>query len=394
MAPNAVDERIHVGRLTAAGIKALKKPGMYGDGGTLYLNVATKGTKSWIQRISVNGKRRDLGLGSFPTVTLAEARKLAAANRLLVQAGEDPLAAKRRRDVPTFREALLATYEANLPRWRPGRHTRRWLQVVEKYALPVLGDTPVNQITQTDVLRVLTPIWSSKPEYARKLRQRIRATLRWCLAQGHIEVNVAGETIDGALPTMPAVKQHHRTVPHDRVPIALAAVQASHASLSAKLCFRLMVLTASRSGEARGAEWQEVNLKTRVWCIPPRRMKRNVEHLVPLSDAALTVFEQAQQLRDGSNLVFPSTVRPGRTISDNTLSKLLRELGIDAVPHGFRASFRTWAEETTETPHAVMELALAHAVGSAVERAYARSDLRTKRRDLMEAWADYCTRPI
>ena len=193
---------------------------------------------------------------------------------------------------------------------------------------------------------------------------------------------------------MPAVKQHHRTVPYDQIATALAAVEASHASLSAKLCFRLMVLTTSRSGEARGAGWQEVNLKTRLWCIPPGRMKRNVEHLVPLSDAALTVFEQAQQLRDGSKLVFPSTVRPGRPISDSTLSKLLRELGIDAIPHGFRASFRTWAEETTETLHAVMEFALAHAVGSTVERAYARSDLRAKRRDLMEAWADYCTRTI
>ena len=182
------------------------------------------GTKSWIQRITINGKRHDLGLGAFPVVSLAEARKLAAANRLLVQAGQDPLAAKQRSNVPAFRDALQRTYEANLPRWRPGRHTSRWLQVVEKYAVPIIGDVPVDQITQADVLRVLTPIWSSKPEYARKLRQRIRATLRWCQAQGYLEANVAGEAIDGALPTMPAVKEHHRSIPYEEVAAALAAV--------------------------------------------------------------------------------------------------------------------------------------------------------------------------
>ena len=371
-----------MGRLTSAAAKALRKPGLHGDGGTLYLRVAPGGSRSWIQRIAFRGRRHDLGLGPFPDVPLA-------ANRLLVNAGGDPLEGRRRAKVPTFREAAERTYRANRPRWRNAKVASVWLQSMERYAFPIIGPLPVNRVERGDVLEILTPIWSSKPETARKLRQRIRATLEWSQARGYVEHNVAGELINGALPAMPAVQAHHKSLPYPKVPAALAAVEASGASLSARLCFRFLVLTAARSGEARGAAWSELDLDAREWRIPPGRMKGGEEHVVPLGDAAVAVIEQARMLRDGSGLVFPSAARPGRPLSDNTLRKLLLALDIPAVPHGFRASFRTWASEQTDTPHAVMELALAHKVGDATERAYARSDLQAKRRRLMELWAAF-----
>ena len=225
----------------------------------------------------------------------------------------------------------------------------------------------------------------------RKQRNRIRAVLSWCQAHGFIEHNVAGEMIDGALPAMPAVKEHFRALPYTEVPAALETVEASGASLVAKLCFRFLVLAAARSGEARGATWSEIDFEKSEWRIPANRMKAGVEHRVPLSDAALTVLEQAQILRDGSDLIFPSSIKRATPLSDMALTKVLRTTGlaIRTTVHGFRSSFRDWASECTNTAHAVMELSLAHKVGSAVEQAYARSDLLTKRRRLMEQWAAY-----
>ena len=197
-----------MGRLTVAMVRSLTKPGRYGDGGTLFLNIASGGSKSWIQRIAIAGKRHDIGLGGFPLVTLREAREQAFENRRLVRRGGDPLAAKRRTTAPTFREAAERTFEANRGRWRNNKTTSDWLQGMAKRVLPVLGDMRVDRIGREDVLRILTPIWTTRPEIARKLRSRIRAVLAWAQAHGHVEHNVAGEAIDGALPTMPAVKAH------------------------------------------------------------------------------------------------------------------------------------------------------------------------------------------
>ena len=195
-------------RLTAAKAQALKKPGMYRADPTLYLNVAPGGSKSWIQRIAIHGKRRDIGLGGFALVGLAEARDKAFENRRLARGGGDPLGEKRRARKPTFREAAQLTFEANRPRWRSEKVASNWLQQMERHVFARLGDMPVDKIGREDVLAVLTPLWTKKPEIARKLRQRIRTTLRWCEAHGFIEANPAGEAIDGALPTMPAVRQH------------------------------------------------------------------------------------------------------------------------------------------------------------------------------------------
>ena len=267
------------------------------------------------------------------------------------------------------------------------------MQALAKYAFPIIGDLRVDRITREDVLRILTPIWATRPETARKLRGRVRATLRWCQAHGYVESNVAGEGIDGALPAMPRVAAHFRALPYREVPDALKTVEASSASLAGKLCLRFLILTAARSGEARGATWDEIDHGAQEWRIPAARMKGNLEHRVPLSDAAMSVLEQARTLRDGSDVVFPSPRARGRPLSDMSLTKILRSTGLAerTVVHGFRSAFRDWTSEQTNAAHAVMELSLAHAVGSAVEQAYARSDLLAKRRSLMQRWSDFVT---
>ena len=382
-------------RLTNAGVKAARKPGTHGDGNGLYLNVAKGGSKSWIQRITVHGRRRAIGLGGYPAVTLKQARGKTLANRAQLEAGLDPLAEKRRARAPAFREAARRVHEMNMARWRNGKHTVSWMQTLERHAFPVIGDMPVDRIRRADVLAVLEPIWTVRQETARRVRQRIRTVLRYCTAHGWIEVNVAGEAIDGALAPMPRLKAHLRALPYADVAGALATVEATDASMAAKLCLRFLVLTAARSGEARGATWAEIDFDTGEWRIPGERMKAGQPHRVPLSDAALNVLEQTAILTDGSALVFPSPLRPGRPLSDMTLTKILRRTGLAerATVHGFRSSFRDWASESTSAPHAVMERCLAHATGNAVEQAYARSDLLVKRRALMDQWAAYCTEP-
>ena len=379
--------------LTALEAKSIKAPGFYRADNTLYLKVTRAGTKSWIQRLTIDRERHDIGLGGYPQVSLARARKLAFQNRELAWAGEDPLALKRKTNLPTFKEAAEKTFEANRACWRSEVTAKNWEQGMKKHVLPKIGELRVDKVGREQVLQVLTPIWTNTPEVARKQRNRIRAVLSWCQAHGFIEHNVAGEMIDGALPAMPAVKEHYRALPYQEVPAALETIDASNASLAAKLCFRLLVLTATRSGEARGARWSEVDLDAKEWRIPASRMKARVEHSIPLPVAVVTLLEQAHILRDGSDLIFPSSVKRGIPMSDMTLTKVLRTTGLAArtTVHGFRSSFRDWASECTNAAHAVMELSLAHKVGSAVERAYARSDLLAKRRRLMDQWAAYIT---
>ena len=378
-------------RISAAEARSIAKPARYRAGETLFLNVAPGGSKSWVQRLTIDGRRRDIGLGGYPLVLLAEAREAAFENRKLARAGGDPLAEKRRRRTPTFREAANAVHEANKPRWRNNHHIASWMQTLERHAFPILGDMAVDRIGREDVLGVLAPIWGEKQEAARRVRQRIRTVLRWCQAHGHVEHNAAGEAIDGALPAMPAVRQHLRTLPYADVPEALRIVEASGASVAVKFAFRYLTLTASRPGEVRGATWAEVDVGAREWRIPGSRMKGGREHRQPLSDAAMAVLEQARGIRDGSGLVFPSPARPGRPLSDMAMTKLLRDVGLAdrTTTHGLRSSFRDWASECTDAPHAVMELCLAHAVGDSTERAYARSDLLAKRRALMQRSADF-----
>ena len=380
-----------MGKLTSARVRSITAPGLHGDGDTLFLALARGGSKSWIQRITIDGRRHDIGLGGFPLISLAKARERAMTNRLAISDGRNPLAEKRRAKTPTFRKAALATFEANRPRWRDNKTARNWLQGMEKRAFPIIGDMRVDRIGREDVLRILKPVWTSRPEIARKLRQRIRATLQWCQAHGYVEQNVAGEAINGALPAMPAVKAHHRALSYPDVAPSLCAIRESTASTAARLCLEFLVMTASRSGEARGASWDEVDLKSREWRIGADRMKAHAPHLVPLSDPVINILKQARQLGDG-RLIFPSPIKRHRPLSDMTLMKVLHTVGLAdrTTVHGFRSSFRTWASDCTDADHAVMELCLSHSVGTAVERAYARSDLMEKRRSLMDAWAAAC----
>ena len=379
--------------LSATRVKALKEPGRYSDGGGLHVYISKAGRKSWVLRITIDGRRRDIGLGGFPTVSLAKAREKAVDNRAAVAEGRDPLAEKHAPAMPTFREAACAVHEANKSRWRNAKHISSWIQTLERHAMPTLANTPLDRIGRGDVLRVLTPIWTTRSETARRVRQRMRTVFRWAMAHGFMETNPAGEAIDGALPPMPKVKSHLRALPYQEVGLALETVEASQASMPANLCFRFLVLTAARSGEARGATWDEIDLQDQVWRIPSERMKAGVEHRVPMSRQVLDLLGEAQALRDETGLVFPSPLKPGSTMSDMTLTKVLRSSGLAerATVHGFRSSFKNWALEQTDTPWAVSEAALAHVLGNSTEQAYARSDLFERRRTLMQLWADYLT---
>ena len=379
--------------LSATRVKALKEPGRFTDGGGLHLYISKVGRKSWVLRITYDGRRRDIGLGGFPSVTLAQARENAAEKRAAVAEGRDPLIEKHAPAMPTFREAACAVHEANKPRWRNARHVKSWMQTLDRHAMPALGNTSLDRIERGDVLRVLTPIWTTRPETARRVRQRMRTVFRWGMAHGFMETNPAGEAIDGALPPMPKVKAHLRALPYQEVGAALETVAASQASVAAKLCFRFLVLTAARSGEARDATWEEVDLAGQEWRIPSERMKAGMEHRVPLSEQALKVVDEASALRDESGLLFPSPLKPGSPMSDMTLTKILRSTGLAerATVHGFRSSFKNWTMEQTDTPWAVSEAALAHTLGNSTEQAYATSDLFERRCALMQQWANYVT---
>ena len=248
---------------------------------------------------------------------------------------------------------------------------------------------PVAEIAPGHVMAVLQPIWNEKRETARRVKQRISAICRWAVAQGHRTDDPAGIVIDAALPRNGVKRRHMPALRYDEVADCIAKVKAStRVSRSSKLALEFLVLTAARSGEVRKATWDEIDLDGATWTVPAERMKANREHRVPLSGRALEVLNEAVELSDGSGLVFPGA-RAGRPISENTHAKLLRELGFDAVTHGFRSSFRDYAAEQTHTPHAVMEAALAHTIKNKAEAAYARSDLFEKRRELMESWAQH-----
>ena len=377
------------GRLTVKQINALRKPGRYADGDTLFLVVAPRGSKSWVQRLTIHGRRHDIGLGGYPLVTLAEARDTALDNRRLARKGGDPLARKRAANVPTFRDAATATYEANQSGWRSEKVAKNWRQRLERYALPKLGPIPVDRVGREDVLQILVPLGAT--ETGRKVKAIIRQTIEWAVAKGYVESNVV-DAVRGALPKQAAATNHHRALPHAEVAALLDVVAASAASLAAKSCLRFVVLTAARSGEARGATWEEIDLERRLWTIAASRMKAANPHRVPLSNAALAALESVLPLSGGEGLVFPSPSRQDRPLSDMTLTKVLRDNGLAerCTVHGFRSSFRDWCADTGK-PREIAEAALAHAVGG-VEGAYFRSDVLERRRVVMDGWAGYVSR--
>ena len=322
-------------------------------------------------------------------MTLAEARSLAFERWKVALGGGDPRVEGGNPKGPTFREAADAVIAVHKPTWHGPKSLQVWTSSLESYVHPVSGDLPVDEVTSGHVMSVLLPIWSDKRQTARRVKQRISAICRWAVAQGHRTDDPAGIVIDAALPRGDVQVQHLPALPYDEVAECLATVKSNQgASASSKLALEFLTLTAARSGEVRKAVWEEMDIGGAVWTVPAERMKANREHRVPLSSRAVSVLEEAAGLSEGDELVFPGT-RPGRPLSENTHSKLLRELGFATVTHGFRSSFRDWAAEQTNAPRAVMEAALAHTVRNKVEAAYARSDLFEKRRKLMEAWAKH-----
>ena len=375
--------------LSAAFVRAIAEAGRYCDGQGLYLQVDPSGNRRWIQRLVIGGRRSELGLGGFPLVSLKEARTQAFDNRKIARAGGDPLAGKRRaKGVPTFAEAAARVVEQKRSGWRNPKHAHDWPASLERFVFPRFGQRSVSEVTSADILGVLAPIWHEKPETARRVRQRIGAVMQWAVAMEYRADNPC-ERVIATLSRQRDVVRHMRALPHPRVAEAVATVRVSGATTAAKLAFEFLVLTAARSGEVRLARWDEIDLDREVWTVPAERMKSNREHQVPLSSRAGEIVQAARGLRNASKLVFPST--RGKPLSDMTLSKLLKEQGVQAVPHGFRSSFRDWAAEETNHPREVVEAALAHQVKDKVEAAYARSTLFERRRQLMTDWGSYLT---
>lgn len=382
-------------RLTALQVQKLRRPGRHADGGGLYLVIDDKGNRKWVLRVQTNGRRRDFGLGSALHVPLAEAREGARTIRTQLRAGLDPVLERKkaRNGIPTFREAAIKVHKENEPTWRNPKHAAQWLSTLEAYAFPKLGNHPVDQVDGPMVRDALLDIWLTIPETARRVRQRIGMVLDWAHANGLRETSSPTRNLGKGLPRQPKADDHYKALPWSDVPAFIEDLHArSTAGEPARLLLEFVILTAVRSGEARKADWSEFDVPERTWTIPGERMKAGKAHVVPLTDRVIEILNRMSELKrsEDQTLVFEGQ-KPGRPMSDMTLTQVLRRMEVKATVHGFRSSFRDWAAETTSFPREVAEQALAHVIESKVERAYRRSDLLEKRRELMSAWDTFLT---
>jgi integrase len=374
--------------LTAAGVRQKKVPGRYADGAGLYLVVSETGARWWQWRGTVHGRRREIGMGSARLIPLAEAREIAIAWRRIARAGGDPAEERDKGKLGklTFESAARKVWAEQIePHGRNAKHRAQWISTLEAYAFPRIGSRQVHAVTQSDVLRVLAPIWTEKPATARRVRQRLKTVMNWARAAGHFAGINPVEGVEDGLPKQRAKVQHFTALPYSELPALMRRIETVDGM--GALALRFTILTAARSGEVRGAMWSEFDLEARLWTIPADRMKAEREHRAPLSDAALAVVARVRGLSDG--LVFPSS-RAGRKISDETIAMALKRLGVPVTVHGMRSTFRDWAEEMTAFSHEVKEAALAHTVKDKTERAYRRGDLFEKRRSLMDQWGRFC----
>jgi integrase len=339
-------------KLSPPAVAALTKPGRYSDGNGLYLVVSPTGNKKWILRTVVQGRRTDIGLGGISTTTLAKARKKAAELREIARDGGNPLEERRKanRNVPTFKEAAKLVHEDNKTTWKNEKHAAQWINTLKTYAYPYFGDLRVDQIGTAEVLQALSKIWLTKPETARRVRQRIGTIMDWAKAAGH---RSGDNPIDG-------------------------------------IQFEFLVLTATRTVEVQLAEWSEIDFENKTWTIPDNRMKAGRIFRVPLSARCLQILEEAKGLSDGSGYIFPG-LRKGKPLSNNTFLKALQRMERAVTAHGFRSTFRDWANERTNFPYEVGEMALAHTVSDKTEAAYLRGDLFDKRRELMDTLSNFVT---
>jgi integrase len=376
-------------KLTAKKVDSLKVAGFYSDGEGLYLKVGAGGAKSWILRTVVHGRRRDLGLGSASLTPLAEARTKAREFRKVAREGGDPDTIRKQESI-SFEEAAKRVHAQLLPTWRNKKHADTWLSTVQTHAFPKFGKRPLHTIGTADVLSVLSPIWTEKHETAKRLRQRLSTIFDWAKGAGHYPHENPVNGTKKALPTVKRRTEHMAALDWRDVPGFMEDL-ADREGVSART-LEFLILTATRSGEARGARWSEIDLEAREWVVPGERMKRGVQHRVPLSDAATAVLERVRGL-DG-DLVFPSVQRgekgEARPQSVMVFKALMKRMGREGITvHGMRSSFRDWCSESAHADREVAEAALSHATGNEVERAYARSDLFERRRALMDAWARF-----
>jgi integrase len=377
--------------LTAVGIRALKKPGRYADGNGLYLKVTESGAKRWELRTVVHGKRRDIGLGGLSLVSLAEAREEARKYRQMARNHGDPLAEKRRARmvVPTFKEAAEAVHKEHTKAWKNAKHRDQWINTLKAYVFPAFGDRNVDEVQTPDILKALTPVWLTKPETARRVRQRIKAVLDWAKAAGFRSGDNPTDHINKALPRQPDRKAHFAALPYNEVAAFVQKLREGEPTI-ANLAFEFLILTAARTGEVLEAKWNEIDLDEAAWTIPASRMKAGREHRVPLSPRCIELLEKAKLLAAGSEFIFPGRSND-KPMSNMVLLMILRRLKSDFTVHGFRSAFRDWASERTNFAREVCEAALAHTVKDKTEAAYRRGDLFEKRRELMATWAGFVT---
>ena len=376
-------------RITASSIGRLGA-GRYRADPTLYLRVMPSGSRQWLQRIVLpNGRQVDRGLGGWPVVGLEEARLTALSNRRAIRAGQDPFRSRKTETAPTFQIAADATLDANRSGWSAGT-IKGWNNSI-RHILPRLGSMRIASITRADVIDCLKSITSIHE--ARKAKIRITQVFELAISREWATENPAANGgLDAAIPALRNVKTvHHAAAPHAAVSGILARLMASSVAPSLIACLRFLVLTACRNQEAREAAWTEIDLDAKIWTIPAERMKTRKEHRVPLSDAAVELLRERQAVSGGQRYIFISE-RTGRPYSDESLRRLVRSDG--CTIHGFRNSFRDWASEVAKVDREVAEHALAHVVGDQTERAYARSDLMDRRRELMQAWSDYVSRDV
>ena len=393
-----------MGKLTALQVKALTEPGRYSDGDGLILKIGPTGGRSWILRVQVDGKRRDIGLGNARSGSLKEAREAAGDLRKQARAGLDPVAERRRQAVviPTFREACKVVHEELGRSWKKGKHGDQWLTTLESYAWPKLGKLAVNEIEGPLIRDVLAEIWLTKPETARRVKQRIGTVLDWCYVKGLRSSEAPMRSLSKGLPRQPRKDGNFAAMAYEAVPQFLSDLHDRQMSVS-RLALELLILTATRSGEVRGARWSEFDADLTVWTIPAARMKAGKAHAIPLSRQAADVVRQARTFwLAHSDLLFPGQgrrrlgadrKREEPVMSDMTLLQLVRGMGLSVTVHGFRSSFRDWVADKTGHPREVAEAALAHTLENKVEAAYRRTDFFDKRRALMQDWADYCVPP-
>lgn len=381
-----------INRLSAVKVNQLRAPGRHADGNGLYLEVSSSGAKRWLVRTVVQGKRRDIGLGSARLVSLAEAREHAHSIRKAARSGGDPVAERRREQGRqlTFEAAAEQVHLAHAGTWKNDKHAAQWISTLRAYAFPHIGNIPVNQIHSAEILRVLAPIWLTKPETARRVRQRLGTVMDWAKSGGLRDGDNPVLGIARGLPKQPSKRGHHAALPYTEVAGFLERLRGSSNGLIVKAAFEFLVLTATRTSELLGAQWSEIDMEKKLWTIPGDRMKAGKEHRVPLSDRCIELLEAMVSFKDHEGLVFPGSSR-GKPLSTMVFLMVLRRMELAITAHGFRSTFRDWASETTSFPHEVAEMALAHTVENKVEAAYRRGDLLEKRREIMNAWSLYCT---